>query len=157
MPGSDAAGKVSPRAPRLGVRGVLGDLRDIAKLVGLAQLAFRIGRASGSYKEIRRSGDLLACDALFDLAGDLLAAIGKLVELRRRAQLGLRAAPARLEPGRRGGRRRASVTERFSSIPVCCVSASTSAFPRPSGGGSSWRSRPTRRPINASGRVPASY
>ena len=130
LPTCDAAGRIRSAGAALGVRGDLRDLRDVSELVGLAELALADRPGVGIGERDQPVGDLLAANTLPDLVGDLLAAVGELVELGGRPELGLRAASAGLALAV-AARRRASLTDCSSSCPVCSVSASTSAFASP--------------------------
>ncbi len=77
-----------------GVLAQLGDLRDVAELGRLAQLALADRPGVGVGEGDEPVGDLLAGDALEDLAADLLGALGQFVESVGGGELGLRAAAA---------------------------------------------------------------
>ncbi len=78
-----------------GVLAQLGDLHDVAKLGRRPELSLadraRVGIGEGD----EAVGDLLAGDALADLAAHLLGALGQLVETAGSLELGLRAAAPR--------------------------------------------------------------
>src|SRR4029450_12802941 len=89
-----------------GVLGDLGELEDVAELGRRAQLALADWARVGIEQRHQPVGDLLAGQALVDLARDLLGAIDELVETARGGQLGPGTAAARplTQPARQSTR-----------------------------------------------------
>ena len=131
-----------------GVLGHLGQLRHVPELVRLAELALADRSRVRVGERDEPVFDRLARHALLDLPGDLLAAVGQLLEPRRRASFAFAPRP-RARRRAIAASRRVSVIERSSSSPVCAVSSAPRPSPRPCADGSCAsiaRSRAAHRP-----------
>ena len=100
LPSAVAAGRISPRAPRLVFSVTSANWLTYPNSFGLPSLPLRIGRASGSDSDTIRSLIGSPATRWLDLPGDLLAAIRELLQPGGRLQLRLRATPARLAGAR---------------------------------------------------------
>ena len=116
LPICDGRRQDQPARAALGVLGHLRDLRDVPELVRLAELALadrpcvRVGERHDPVL------DRLPRDPQLDLPGDLLAAVGELLQRAAALSFARRATPTRLAPGGRASVR-ASLIERSKQLP----------------------------------------
>jgi hypothetical protein len=109
-----------------GVGGDLGQLDDVAKLVGRAQLALADRPSVRIAQGHQPVGELLATGSLLDLGGDALAVVGQLLQPPPGTKLGLGAAT----PSRRtslGASVRASPIDRARIRPAWALSSMTAS------------------------------
>ena len=98
-----------------GVGGDLGQLDDVAELVGLGQLALADRAGVRVSQRDEPVSDLLPTGSLLDLGGDALATVGQLLKSPRGTKLGLGAASTRRRASLGG--QRVGLTDRPAQNP----------------------------------------